>query len=303
MHCRTCGYALWNLSEPRCPECGSGFRLHDFRFQPGTVGFACPHCGHLHGGTGDQHLPAESSQALCLGCGQTMTVAAMRVVPLVDDLRKAEAVSADRLPWEDRAAIGRWKAWWRTMTMTLGSPTRVAERIDPNARWSDAYWFACRTYAFGFLIQASCFALLMTLLGIGVMINGYPHGGVLIYMAAVLPVMATLGALIMPLVITAFVAAPAHLFLKITGEKKAGFSLTAVSALYAQSPFSFYAIPICGHYLNPAWQIWSLVLAILITMKTQQVSGLRATFAYLWFTGITIVLFIALIITAEVMAP
>lgn len=38
-HCENCGYNLWGLPEPRCPECGQPFT----RLEAGPA-WTCPHC-------------------------------------------------------------------------------------------------------------------------------------------------------------------------------------------------------------------------------------------------------------------
>jgi len=43
--CRTCGYDLRGLSEPRCPECGSPFRE-----ERDAAPWTCPNCGEAHEG-------------------------------------------------------------------------------------------------------------------------------------------------------------------------------------------------------------------------------------------------------------
>src|SRR5690606_13268834 len=69
MHCRECDYALWNLTEARCPECGSPFDVGDYVFERGTVAFACPLCGHEHDGMGPLYQPWLGRDSTCRGCG------------------------------------------------------------------------------------------------------------------------------------------------------------------------------------------------------------------------------------------
>ncbi|MEX0775171.1 MAG: hypothetical protein WD042_05595 [Phycisphaeraceae bacterium] len=297
MHCRQCGYALWNLSEPRCPECGTGFDLRTYRFTPGTVAFACPHCGHLHGGAGERYLPAETEQAQCLGCGQAMDVKAMHVMPLVDDAR---AVDAAGLPWEDRRRLGFWKAWWRTVVMGIASPMRIGELLTPDTRLGPAYWFACVTMGAGLLVHG---ALLACLFGVVALAQGEPA---LLVVSVVVLGLAIAAALLMPVFSLALTVAPAHLFLMLTGPKRGGYRLTAVSTLYASGPMIFFAIPICGYYLNGIWQLWMTVVAILVTIRTQQVSGWRGALAFLWLLIVGMIvgfLFVVVLIASGVMNP
>jgi len=54
-HCANCGYNLWGLPEPRCPECGRPFT----RLDAGPP-WVCPQCGEECGGQFGQ----------CWNCGR-----------------------------------------------------------------------------------------------------------------------------------------------------------------------------------------------------------------------------------------
>ncbi len=80
MRCRKCNYPLWNLSEPRCPECGERFDILSYWFEPGTVWFKCPYCGHKHTGRDSRGLPFDAGK--CEKCGQMLVVEQMQVEPV-----------------------------------------------------------------------------------------------------------------------------------------------------------------------------------------------------------------------------
>jgi hypothetical protein len=79
MKCKNCDYALWNLTEPRCPECGTGFDVQQYWFAPGSVIFKCPFCQHPHEGRDARGLPFDAGK--CEGCGQLLVVEQMAVQP------------------------------------------------------------------------------------------------------------------------------------------------------------------------------------------------------------------------------
>jgi hypothetical protein len=54
-HCQNCGYNLWGLPEPRCPECGKPFTRLD-----AGPSWVCPQCGE----------ECEGQFAQCWNCGQ-----------------------------------------------------------------------------------------------------------------------------------------------------------------------------------------------------------------------------------------
>jgi hypothetical protein len=80
MKCRKCDYPLWNLREPRCPECGERFDVLSYWFEPGTVAFKCPYCDHRHIGTDLRGMPFDAGR--CHGCGQMLVVEQMPVEPI-----------------------------------------------------------------------------------------------------------------------------------------------------------------------------------------------------------------------------
>lgn len=293
MRCRTCGYSLWNLPRPQCPECGTGFDLRTYRFVPGTVGFACPHCGHLHGGAGEHHIPSSEDQVLCLNCGRAINVVEMRVVPLTDDLSKADASSADLIPWEERKTLGFWPSLWRTIKLSMLDPKRLGESLHDGTRFVDGYFFAFWCNFVGALVNAFIFILFY----LGMMIfalatqpsstSGGSAGPVVVFGINIATQIFGLAlTLVTPLLYVGITGGTAHLFLRYFGPNKAGFHRTAMSVLYGQGPMAIGVIPFVGAYVG---MVWTLVSVILILTRSQGVSGLKATIACLWFSLLLLV--------------
>jgi hypothetical protein len=301
MHCQHCGYLLWNLPTPACPECGVGFDIRRYRFRPGTVAFACPHCGQLHAGMGDRYLPATTDQAQCRACGHSMTVASMRVVPLTDNPKDAEASAAEAPPWEERQHVGRLKSWWATCMMALGSPAELGRRIGPRSDWKSAYWFAVCTLVPGLAVHG---LLLFGLFALMAVASSGRAAGFLSFLgrsALVIPLVVLGTALVAPLVTVLLGAGAAHLFLRATGETRGGFGTTATCVLYGQAPLLFAAAPVCGMYLQFIWQIWALVVSILLLHQAQSVGGWRATLAMLCYPAVALALFLGLIVVLSLL--
>ncbi len=80
MRCRKCNYPLWNLSGPRCPECGERFDILSYWFEPGSVWFKCPFCSHKHAGRDSRGMPFDAGR--CEQCGQMLVVEQMLVEPV-----------------------------------------------------------------------------------------------------------------------------------------------------------------------------------------------------------------------------
>lgn len=294
MHCRHCGYALWNLIEPRCPECGLAFDLRTYRFAPETVGFACPDCGHLHAGRDDNGLPATADVAVCEACARPMQVTRMPVVPLLPD---PPAAIGSALPWDERAKLGWWKAWWKTTHMGMISPTQVPQQLHPGSTWGNSYLYAVVTYGLGMSINAGLLAIM-----VGIGWSNSAQSNPLIVWGVVLAILITavLGyALLVPLVLWLFCAVPTHLILRLlAGERMGGFRDTARLVNYAQAPMALLAIPICGYHIggNVGW-IWAIVATILMVRAAHGVSGLKASLAVLGLPLAMLVLYIVGVVT------
>ena len=308
MHCRVCGYTLWNLTQPQCPECGTPFDLRTYRFTPGSVAFACPHCNALHGGGGDAFLPATTDTAICCACGQSMVVTHMRVVPLTDDA----AASSGLMPWDDRASLGLFRAWGRTVKASMFAPTQLIRQLLPQSSIGSSLWFAILTYLFAALVQL---IILLALLGIasaaiyfasGPIASALAHpgqqqasinvsGGWIVLgllgvgLAVPVAVMTLSQVLLMPLLVFLFITLPAHLYLMLLQRRVSCFRVTARAAFYAQGPMVLLAFPVCGMYCCEVLWIWPLITTIIMIAAAHRIHGGHATLAVLWFP-VTLVL-------------
>lgn len=80
MKCIKCEYPIWNLRQPRCPECGEEFDVRDWRFNSKHVAFLCTNCQQKLG----PYKPGPIDKN-CPGCDQIIDWASVTVVPLIDD--------------------------------------------------------------------------------------------------------------------------------------------------------------------------------------------------------------------------
>ena len=103
MNCVRCNYLLWDLPEPRCPECGLGFDVTDYSFAKKSVAFVCNHCGESFLGMDEQGLPAPRRFA-CTRCHAPLDAAVMSARPLTEDAA-GESVRLGT-PWERRRRVG-----------------------------------------------------------------------------------------------------------------------------------------------------------------------------------------------------
>ncbi len=289
MRCQSCGYALWNLSEPRCPECGRGFDVRYFRFQPGTVVFDCPLCGQEHHGGGEFGLPAVVGLD-CEGCGQAIDVGQMRVRPIVNDLQEAEAGLALPLPWDERSQLGVARAWWGTFVLSLRRPTELGQRISIHCPFEDAVWFAITSHIIAWAAGLVALAVVALVTGLVAEAIGWVCAYTCIAGAAVL---------IWPAIATIIWALTVHAPLLLTGRTRSHIERTAAALCYAQGPialFAFGVIPFLLALLIPAVFIAQIVIATRIVAGAQQVTVSRAFVACMWVPVLLAVGFVGLLV-------
>src|SRR5437870_2533200 len=119
MNCPQCGYSLFGLSEPRCPECGRPFEVTDFTFRPTSVHFLCPHCHLAYLGNDENGLPRPSSFQ-CLRCRKYITANMMIVQPIREDAT-GESLRFGN-PWELRERIGKLRAFFTSYAQLVTAP-------------------------------------------------------------------------------------------------------------------------------------------------------------------------------------
>ena len=318
MRCHTCRYALWSLTEPRCPECGTGFDLRDFAFEPGSVAFACPHCHHLHAGQGRYHQPSSDDQALCRQCARPMTVVDMPVMPLKDDAR---GVPIRLTPWERHYAVVGWwrqrcrqrgllracldwldvkqdRAWWVTCWRGMFRPLELAQSIGPHSQAGKVNGFALIAWGGA----AACHALLAgaflgtvmaVLAAAGRLDNAAQNWVTSVALNALVTSCCMMGWFIC-VVVGEFAT---HLGVIATGKHCGGLRQTMLAVAYGQSPAIIATIPIFG---LPVAYFWCKASAIVQLSVVQGVSISRSAVACLWLPVLVVLLTVAALLAVAV---
>ncbi len=237
MHCRECGYALWNLSEPTCPECGTGFDLHDYRFEPGTAEFLCPLCGHAHAGRTPYGLPGLVWRN-CEGCGERIDVDQMAVRPAGDEPVPAELISRTAMTWTNRDRLGVVRAWWQTIRLIVTRPADVGRRLAYFDLFDDGAWFV----SFSYMIL---FCVLGVILGLSSIYAGelepvYFYGALYVPCGIVFSI-------VVPPAVMMIAAFAAHPFLVTFTDPRHGFNRTVSSLCLGQWPAGLLVLAIVPH--------------------------------------------------------
>ena len=295
MQCKSCGYSLWNLPGHICPECGVSYDIHELRFRPETVAFACPQCGRHHAGQGERYLPADEPTMNCRGCDRTLEVRDMPVVLLADDPDQAIAAEGDPLQWEKRIEIGYSWSFARTWALGTFKPHRLAGRLLADQGLRDSYWFAVRCWFIGWFS------------GVTIVVFAFLSSWLIDERSEVLIVVKTLAIVLLSLMasmtwaglwvplVCGSCAAAAHGFLVLSGQVRGGFNTTWRSFLYGQGPIAFGMVPFVGWFLFPLFQFWALICTTIIVSRSQQIHPMRAV-AACFYLPLTVVAMVTAVI-------
>ena len=270
MRCKTCNYRLWNLTERRCPECGTPFLPSEFEFAPQSVQFCCPHCNQGYYGTGAMgHLTPLAFE--CVRCHASIHMDQMVLRPTAGV--EEEQTTVFKVPWVERGQRTQSRAWLATIGLALVSPFWLmrALPLDSPTRW--AWGFALLTTAVIALIATAPFLLISLLALVGVI----PRSGG--YFSCAVVAMPLIAAAAM-LAFTLLWGLVAHGLLALTGRTAGGIGRTYQALCYASGANVLSAVPCLGIYVG--W-IWWLISAVLMLKEGQRVHGGRAALAALTF--------------------
>ncbi len=266
------------MAPGRCPECGRGWTHRDFHYLPGRVRFLCPHCEHAYAGLGPEGRPWPDSFD-CRACGQHVTLDTMRALP-------APGLGTDQVmgnihPWSDRARIGRWRAFWRTLRASLTGPQELGRAQPMNARVRDALIFSGWVSMITLVLPLTCIGLNLI-----PMLIAAP-GATLTSSETMTMLGAALALIMMRPVLALVQSAVAHAVLRATGPVHGGWNVTACACLYGLGPVVADSIP-CVACVSPLGSVWSLISSIIQVSASQRVSGGRAALAVLLLPGLAL---------------
>ncbi|GIK17665.1 MAG: hypothetical protein BroJett003_26290 [Planctomycetota bacterium] len=274
MRCKQCEYRLWNLRSRNCPECGAPFSPRDYTFVPNAVRFLCPHCDQAYYGTDEKgHLVPSSFQ--CVACRASIDLGEMVLQPA--EGMEEDATQPSPVPWLERAKLGAWRGWWRTVGWTISSPRKLASRLPAVPRKGDAWIFLILNTVVAALGMIFPFGL--TLLMTGGMMGGTPGAPGVGMLGAVYGMMIVM--MIPATLLSTFLwAACTHGVLRLGAKPRGDFGMTQEAICYSSGISTLNAVPCIGPYVAP---FWSIITAIILLKERQRIGGWRASVAVLAF--------------------
>ncbi len=288
MQCQSCGYALFGLPEPRCPECNTPFDVLAYTFEPGTVQFGCPHCGQRYEGNDPRGLP-DPTAFECVKCHQAVDASAMCVLPVVDGARGVHG-PALRLPWEGRQEDGLIRPWLATCRLGMFSPMRYYRHLRDVDDLGKAIGFAALSAAvagaLGTLITA---AISFAFEGLGTGPDGTPPPGKLAALQLGLQSLNILLSVPVELIVLFIFAGIVHLGVMMFARQRRGYACTVVALAYAMCPAMVGLIPFVGGYVYLPWRLIVGVAGVAVLHRTSTVRAVAACVVPVAILGLVII--------------
>jgi len=289
MRCRTCDYALWNLTARLCPECGAAFLPRDFEFVPNTVRFCCPHCDQVYYGTSETgHLEPDLFE--CVSCGERIAMDQMVLRPHEGLAEQQTQIGSN--PWLQRHRRGRFKAWCATIGSALVTPVRLARGTPQESSVGQAAWFALTTLAVTFamgLLPFLCFGAGMPFFVARSAQGTNPPVGQMVAIMAGGMVVGLAVVFILTGLYLGVWALVTHGILRVSGSGQGPLRTTFHSICYSSGTVVTSIVPCVGNLAI----VWWIVSAVLMVKESHRVHGVRATFAVLTFPVCAMVLIVA----------
>ena len=278
MHCRGCNYELWNLPPGDCPECGKPWRFEDFQFRREFVQFLCPHCDHSYPGAYIASL-ASPHAFTCTGCQSAIELGQMCARP-AEGTDGSQAMQQEFV-WSDRRQVGWWRAFWRVIGYSLGTPSRIGNTMTQKRDLRGAVWFSFLSLISGNFnwILFSLFVLLLPIFRGSRSSATSASAAMFTTVLGVLAfsVVVVLGQQLFFLVWGLIT----HALIRITGRSHHALGHTLSATQYCAGTFIICAVPICGFYFSLISLVWMAVAMVSALAALHKISRWRTAFAVL----------------------
>jgi hypothetical protein len=282
MHCKNCGYPLWNLKARQCPECGTPFRPGEFEFVANSVQFCCPHCEQVYYGTGRKgHLVPQAFT--CVKCGREVHMDEMLLRPATGI--EEEQTYPDVVPWLDRKHRGVVRAWFQMIGKAMIAPMSLMRALPVESSAGQAWGYALITLTI--ILLAGVGLPLLGFAGI-LALDGHPDA----VSMAIAGVVVLVGGAALAAAVLGVWGAVTHAILRLTGGCTWPIKRTYQSICYSVGALTPLGVPCVGFYcggVSCLW-VWCVVSAILMVKEGQQVHGGRATLAVIATPAAAVVL-------------
>jgi hypothetical protein len=183
--------------------------------------------------------------------------------------------------WSDRRQVGRWRAFWRVVGYSLGTPSRIGNTMTQKRDLRGALWFS-----FLCLISTSLNWILIFLVGFLMAIFGGSRSPAPFASAAMFTTV--LGVLVFSVVVVLgqqllclMWGLITHALIRINGRSHHALGHTLSATQYCAGTFIICAVPICGFYFSLISLVWMAVAMVSALAALHKISRWRTAFAVL----------------------
>lgn len=214
--------------------------------------------------------PGIDAQGPCLSCGRwACDVCAM---PAVAGLL-CPLCASERLPWEDRARLGFWRAYYRTLVGSMLSPWELFGKLRSRGPVAPALGYALVTHLLG---SSTAVLVSVTSVSPGLGLAGGGASPVDRALSALL-LLGTVSVLWMATDV--LLALLVHGVLAILGEAQAGLGASVRAICYGAGPGVLYATLVLPALFVP--QVWATLSSIQAIRHAHRTTPGRAATAVL----------------------
>ena len=177
--------------------------------------------------------------------------------------------------WSDRRQVGWWRAFWRVIGYSLGTPSRIGNTMTQKRDLRGALWFSflCLLFAsFNWLVFISAGIL------IPIYIIGQRNSVFTIVLIALAFFLGLMLALQLFLVVWGLIT---HALIRMTGRTRRPLGHTLSATQYCAGTFIVSAIPLCGFYFSLIGLVWMAVAMVSALAALHKISRWRTAFAVL----------------------
>jgi len=183
---------------------------------------------------------------------------------------------ADEHAWTERARIGRWRAFWRTVLHALGNPSKLSASLPQTKVLRGAILFAALVVMTAIMLSGAPLAILI---GFGTGTFNWDWGTILESVTIVCGAFVAIG--LAGLAVMTLWGLIVHGILRLTGGVGRSLSNTIAITLLCSAPFLFCSIPCCGFYVSFISVIWMAVAMIIALACLHQATVVRIALAVL----------------------
>ena len=204
----------------------------------------CQLCGH--------ELPNPVPR-FCTYCGAPTSPTSGIIMPAGEG--PAQPPPRYYCPWEDRAKLGFWKAFWDTLKSILTQPTEFYQKLEPEGNLGSAIGFAVLTGSIGAIVGI-LWQIPFQLFQSAIISTHNPSMAVgqtafqmvlMIVVAITAPLWVLIGLFI--------ISAITHFVLWLLGGANKSFTATIRVVSYAMSAAILNIIPFCGGFIGTIWEM------------------------------------------------